>query len=87
MKNGCDFVLNETQSHFDEIKIICDYCCNKNVPFVISLLVNNKLTLLSGENVLEVLKFIKDRNPISIGFNCMTADVFNLIFNKFKSRF
>ncbi len=87
MKNGCDFVLNETQSHFDEIKIICDYCCNKNIPFAISLLVNDKLSLLSGENVLEVLKFIKDRNPISIGFNCMTPKVFNLIFNKLNLDF
>lgn len=87
MKNGCDFVLNETQSHFDEIKIICDFCYSKNIPFVISLLVNNQLNLLSGEKVSEVVKFIKDRNPISIGFNCMTADVFNLIFIKFKLDF
>lgn len=82
MKNGCDFVLNETQSHFDEIKIICDYCYSKNVPFVISLLVNYKLTLLSGENALEVIKYLSDKNPLCIGFNCITPKVFNRVFIK-----
>jgi S-methylmethionine-dependent homocysteine/selenocysteine methylase len=87
MKNGCDFVLNETQSHFDEIKIICDYCYSNNVPFVLSLLVNNQLNLLSGENVLEVLKFIKDKNPLSIGFNCITPKVFDVLYKKLKLSF
>lgn len=82
MKNGCDFVLNETQSHFDEIKIICDYCYSKNVPFVISLLVNDKLTILSGEYVLEVIKYLLDRNPLCIGFNCITPKVFSKVFAK-----
>ncbi|OGU56133.1 MAG: hypothetical protein A2315_15585 [Ignavibacteria bacterium RIFOXYB2_FULL_35_12] len=81
-KNECDFVLNETQSHFDEIKIICDYCYSKNVPFVISLLVNEKLTLLSGENILEVLKYLLNRSPLCIGFNCITPKVFRKIFFK-----
>lgn len=82
MKNGCDFILNETQSHFDEIKIICDHCCNTNVPFVISLFVNDKLNLLSGENVLEVIKYLLDKNPLCIGFNCITPTVFNKVFAK-----
>jgi len=82
MKNGCDFVLNETQSHFDEIKIICDYCYSNNVPFVISLLVNDKLTLLSGENVLEVIKYLLVKNPLCIGFNCITPKVFHKVFAK-----
>jgi S-methylmethionine-dependent homocysteine/selenocysteine methylase len=87
MKNGCDFVLNETQSHFDEIQIICDYCYSNNVPFVLSLLVNHKMSLLSGHNILGILKFIKDRNPLSVGFNCMTPKVFNLIYNKLNLDF
>ena len=82
MQNGCDFVLNETQSHFDEIKIICDYCYSKNVPFVLSLLVNDKMKLLSGEKVLEVIKYLLDRNPLCIGFNCVTSKVFNKVFAK-----
>jgi len=87
MKNGCDFVLNETQSHFDEIKIICDHCDTKNVPFVISLLVSNNLKLLSGENLLEVIKYIQDKNPLSIGFNCITQNIFSKVIGRSKLDF
>ena len=87
MKNGCDFVLNETQSHFDEIKIICDFCYSKNVPFVISLLVTEKLTLLSGEKVSEVINFILDRHPLSLSFNCISPNVFDSLFKKIKLNF
>lgn len=87
MKNGCDFELNETQSHFDEIKIICDHCYTKNVPFVISLLVNDKLDLLSGENASLVLNYVLDKNPLSIGFNCITPNVFSKIIGRLKLDF
>ena len=87
MKNGCDFVLNETQSHFDEIKIICDYCYSKRIPFVLSLLVTEKFTLLSGEKVLEVMKFIFDRHPLALSFYCVSPHVFDTLFEKFKLDF
>src|SRR5690606_37986424 len=51
MNAGCDFVLNETQSHIDEILIICKYCRKENIPFVISLFFNDELKLLSGEKL------------------------------------
>jgi S-methylmethionine-dependent homocysteine/selenocysteine methylase len=87
MKNGCDFVLNETQSHQDEIKIICDYCYSNNIPFVLSLFVTDKLKLLSGQTILEVLKFIMDKNPLAIGFNCIIPKVFELIYHGLKLDF
>lgn len=87
MNNGCDFVLNETQSHFDEIKIICDYCYSKRIPFVLSLLVTEKFTLLSGEKVSEVMKFIFDRHPLALSFNCVSPHVFDTLFEKFKLDF
>jgi homocysteine S-methyltransferase len=87
MKNACDFILNETLSHFDEIKIICDHCSSKNIPFIISLLVDPKLNLYSGENVLEVFQYILDRNPLCIGFNCITPKVFSKIISKVKLDF
>lgn len=87
MKNGCDFILNETQSHFDEIKIICDHCDKNNVPFVLSLLVNDKLKLFSGESVLEVIRYIWDKNPLCIGFNCITPITFSKIISKVKLDF
>ena len=36
MSAGCDFILNETQSHLDEIKIIAQYCNQRKVPYVLS---------------------------------------------------
>jgi len=69
--NGCHFILNETQSHFDEIKIISNYCSDNSIPYVISLFFGNDLNILSGENLSEIIKFIKDRNALAIGFNCI----------------
>ena len=36
-ENEVDFILNETQSYFDEIKIICEHCSKNTIPFIISL--------------------------------------------------
>ena len=87
VNSGCDFVLNETQSHFDEIKIICDYCNSNSVPFVLSLFVTDNLNLLSGQKIQEVLNFIKDKNPLAIGFNCIKPKIFNLIYKNLKLDF
>jgi methionine synthase I (cobalamin-dependent) len=81
MENGADFILNETQSHFDEIKIICQYCNKNKIPFIISLYFTNELKLLSGEKVFDAITFINDFAPLCISFNCIT----NSLFNKFLS--
>lgn len=87
MKNGCDFVLNETQSHFDEIKIICDHCYRKNIPYIVSLLVNENNAMLSGQSLTEIIKFVRDKNPLAIGFNCIQPNVFLKISNEVKFDF
>lgn len=69
---GCDFILNETQSHFDEIKFICQYCSTNIIPFVISLFFKDEPVLLSGEKIEEVIKYVSKFNPLAIGFNCIT---------------
>lgn len=71
---GADFILNETQSHFDEIKIIADFCSTETIPYGISLYFTRNLTLLSGENISEILRFLADRNPLFISFNCISPD-------------
>ena len=55
--NGVDFVLNETQSHFDELQIICDHCDRNNIPYVVSLYVLDSLRILSGESLDNILSF------------------------------
>ena len=75
--SGVDFILNETQSHLDEIMIICQHCDKNSIPYVLSLYVDENLNLLSGENVKLVLNILRDHNPIAIGFNCITPDIFN----------
>ena len=85
--SGCDIILNETQSHFDEIKIICEHCSNDNIPYILSLFVSDDLRLLSGEKLEDILHFIIDYSPIAIGFNCIHPDVFFKIANKIKCDF
>lgn len=82
MKNGCDFILCETQSHFDEIKIICNYCFKNNIPYVLSMLVQKNMKLLSGENINEITKYVREFNPLCIGINCVSPSVFNIVFHK-----
>lgn len=79
---GCNFILNETQSHFDEIKFIIRYCEKNDVPFVISLYFDENLCLLSGENISEVLRFLSDSNALSIGFNCVSSSLLLKLISK-----
>lgn len=74
--SGCDFILNETQSHIDEIRIICEFCSKNGIPFVLSLFFDKDLKLLSGEPLMEVIEIIKSYNPLSIGFNCIKPETF-----------
>ncbi|MCX7611764.1 MAG: homocysteine S-methyltransferase family protein [Ignavibacterium sp.] len=80
-ENGCNFILNETQSHLDEIKIICEFCSKNRIPFVISLYFDDNLKLLSGENVLDVISMIDNFNPLSISFNCINNQTINNLFS------
>jgi methionine synthase I (cobalamin-dependent) len=76
IENGCHFVLNETQSHFDEIKIICKYCSKKDISYVISIFFDENLKLLSGEKIDAVFKYIIDYAPLTIGINCVKPATF-----------
>lgn len=79
MEAGCDFILNETQSHPDEIKIICKYCSKENIPYVISFFFKNDLKLLSDDNLFDVVKLVFDYSPNAIGFNCIIPSAFKKI--------
>lgn len=75
--SGVDFILNETQSHFDEIKIICNHCSQNKIPFILSLFVTEKGDILSGESIDDVIQFISEFNPIAVGINCVTPKIFS----------
>ncbi len=75
--NGADFILNETQSHIDEIKIICKYCLKNSIPYVVSIYLDENLRLLSGEAPDEAIRFIRDHEPLAIGLNCISPAQFN----------
>ncbi len=84
---GADFILNETQSHLDEIKIICEFCNKNNIPFVISLYFTEDLRLLSGEKIIEVISFIKNYNPLCISFNCITNSLLDKLTSNMEIDF
>ena len=74
--NGVDFVLNETQSHFDEIQIICEHCDRNSIPCVVSLYVLDTVKILSGESLDTILSFLRDQEIMAIGFNCISPSLF-----------
>jgi len=88
-KNGVDFILNETQSHFDEIKIICDECFG--FPFVISLFLTEDLKLLSGEKASNVIEYLLAYMPvgklIAVGVNCINQKTFKRFLKEVQPDF
>lgn len=74
MEHGADFILNETQSHIDEISIIGSYCRTNGVPFILSLFFNEELRLLSGESIEEAVKTAESYGPLAVGFNCIKPE-------------
>lgn len=81
-ENGCHFILNETQSHFDEIKIISEFCSKNKIPFIISIYLDEELKILSGEKYEQVIDYILEHKPLSIGFNCINNSILNkLVLN------
>ncbi len=85
--SDCDFILNETQSHFDEIEIICHHCSENNIPYIVSLFITSELKIMSGEDIAEVFNFIKDHSPIAIGINCVYPKTFDLLMSNFSSNY
>ena len=81
--NGADFILNETQSHFDEIRIICEYCTKNSIPYVVSIYLDENLRLLSGESPAEAIRFICEHEPLAIGLNCISPAQFNAVKKDF----
>lgn len=75
-KSGCDLIWNETQSHMDEIEIICEFCSDNKIPYSINLFFTEEIKLLSGEPVSEAIELIKKYSPVCIGFNCIKPVTF-----------
>ncbi|MDZ7624062.1 MAG: homocysteine S-methyltransferase family protein [Ignavibacteriaceae bacterium] len=74
--SGVNFILNETQSHFDELHIICDHCDRNNIPYVVSIYVDDTLKILSGESLESVLSFLNDHDVLTVGLNCISPELF-----------
>ncbi len=87
MENGCHFILNETQSHFDEIKMISNFCSKNDIPYIISLFTDENLRLLSGEKLEDVINFILDYSPLAVSVNCVKQETFIKYFNRSKLNF
>ncbi len=83
-ESGCDFILNETQSHLDEIELICKFCSENQLPYVLSLYFLPNLSLLSGEPVKEAVDLISDFSPAAISFNCVPPEGFEKMINSIQ---
>lgn len=75
-ESGVDIIWNETQSHLDEIEIICRFCSDNSFPFSLNFYFEDNLKLLSGEPLIDAVEIVKDFNPTVIGFNCIKRNTF-----------
>lgn len=87
IEHGCDFVLNETQSHFDETKFIADFCYKNSIPFIMSFLIDEKLKLLDGNSLTKAIDYVLRKNPLAVGFNCITSEILLKALQKIKPDF
>jgi homocysteine S-methyltransferase len=85
--NKCHFILNETQSHYDEIETVSTICMKNKIPFVVSIFFDGDFRLLSGETVDRVIQNILRYEPLAIGFNCIRPDLFLSFISKRKLDF
>ena len=74
--NKCHFILNETQSHYEEIETVSSICKREKIPFVVSIFFDEYFKLLSGETVNAAIQNILKYEPLSIGFNCIKPETF-----------
>lgn len=86
-RNGAHFVLNETQSHWDEIELICMICKDENIPFIVSLYFDDNLKIKSGESVMDAIELIQEFLPLAIGFNCIKPSAFLRMIHRVKPSF
>jgi len=88
-ENGADLILNETQSFLNEIEICQKFCFQNNIDYIVSMYINEDLSLNSGECVLDVFRKIDELNPLAISFNCINQRTFQKLvdtgFNLLKS--
>jgi homocysteine S-methyltransferase len=87
IENDVEFILNETQSHFDEIKIVCRHCYSNRIPYVVSIYFDENLKILSGESIELVLAYIWEHEPLAVGFNCIAPELFEMLTNKVDINF
>ena len=83
-ESGVDFILNETQSHWDEIELIAKFCHSNRIPYVLSLYFLDNLTLLSGEPVTEAVEMILQYSPMAVSFNCVPPSNFEKLISSIR---
>ncbi|PKL81709.1 MAG: hypothetical protein CVV24_13865 [Ignavibacteriae bacterium HGW-Ignavibacteriae-3] len=83
-ESGVDIIWNETQSHWDEIEIICKFCSENSIPYAMNLYFDDDLKLLSGEPLQAVIENIKEFSPEVIGFNCIHNKLLEDYINKYS---
>jgi methionine synthase I (cobalamin-dependent) len=81
-RSHCHFILNETQSHYDEIETISSICMKEKIPYVVSIFFDDDFRLLSGEPVDTAVQNILRFEPLAIGFNCIKPETFLSFINK-----
>jgi len=87
VNSGAHIILNETFSHMDEINIVCRYCSDKNIPFIMSLYFTEDMHLLSGEKVKDAVKYVLGYNPLAVSFNCIKPEHFERLLHQIKLSF
>lgn len=73
---GVDFLLHETQSHLDEIELLCRLSDGLDAAYALSLYVTDTLCLLSGEPIALVLERLSAFSVDVLCFNCLSPETF-----------
>jgi homocysteine S-methyltransferase len=73
---GVDFLLHETQSHLDEIELLCRLSDGLDAAYALSLYVTDALCLLSGEPLAVAMERLEAYAVDLLCFNCLSPETF-----------
>lgn len=82
---GVDFLILETMITWRELFYALEAAKKTNLPVAVSLCCNDKLQLLSGEPLFEIIPKIKKYKPLFVGVNCTSQTIANQVVAYLKS--
>lgn len=80
-----DLIWIETMNTVREVRIAAGCAAERQLPFVVSMVVAENGNLLSGESIEDVVEAIEPLQPLAVGLNCIPPRGLSAILPRLRS--